>query len=248
MLSIMSYNLLYDDPRWGEEYRWVKRSAGVLELVRRYAPDVLGAQELTADSYCELREVLPEYGGTVPAIAPRSNEPEPWVFNATLLRRDRLELLEEEILWLSAADMRSRHAVCCLLRDRRDGQRFRHVNTHFPVDETARRRVGEDFFARCAARAGTLPQVIGGDFNTAGLGAEAGACGYTDTRHAGRSKGPDGSKIDRETHRMIPGSTIDHLFVSRNIEVVEFRTIDDRMDGRYPSDHLPVLAVVRLPA
>jgi len=218
----------------------------VRALLRRYAPDVLGVQELTAGMYRELREMLPDYAGTGEVAMPGANEPTPWIFNAILVRRDRLELLGEEMLWLRAPDTRTRHAVCCLLRDRRDGRRFQYVNTHFPVEEAARRRISEDFFARCARLAGALPQIIGGDFNTIDLSTEAGDCGYTDARHAVRPKGPNGSKVDRATGELISGSTIDHLFVNSGIEVVEFRTVDDRVDGRYPSDHLPMLADVCL--
>ncbi|MFD1570762.1 endonuclease/exonuclease/phosphatase family protein [Halorubrum laminariae] len=49
--------------------------------------------------------------------------------------------------------------------------------------------------------------------------------------------------------RLIDGRRIDHVLVSPAIEVKSFATLTDRDDrGRYPSDHLPVLVKLTLPA
>ena len=46
---------------------------------------------------------------------------------------------------------------------------------------------------------------------------------------------------------LIAGRRIDHVFVSDDIAVEAFATLADRDDrGRYPSDHLPVVATLRL--
>jgi endonuclease/exonuclease/phosphatase family metal-dependent hydrolase len=252
MLSILSYNLLYDHPRWGEEYRWVLRKAGVLALLRKYAPDVIGVQELTAGMYADLRAMLPDYDCSAPVAAPGQEEVDPWIFNATFFLRSRLELLQEEILWLSRfpdgtpqiTDKRCRLAVCCLLADRQTGERFQHINTHFPVDEASRRAVADDFFAMCERQSIGVPQVIGGDFNTLDLAVQAGAHGYADAACVSLipPEGPTGSRIDRTTQQVVANSTVDHLFVSQGLDVAGFTTIDDRMHGGYPSDHLPIMA------
>lgn len=39
---------------------------------------------------------------------------------------------------------------------------------------------------------------------------------------------------------------IDYIFVSEQIEVHRYATLTDRFNGRYPSDHLPVVARVAL--
>jgi endonuclease/exonuclease/phosphatase family metal-dependent hydrolase len=46
-----------------------------------------------------------------------------------------------------------------------------------------------------------------------------------------------------------PGSiTIDYIFVKNVAAVRAFQTLDDHWNGHYPSDHLPVMATVDLPA
>ncbi|MDO8550206.1 MAG: hypothetical protein Q7S39_08670 [Ignavibacteria bacterium] len=42
------------------------------------------------------------------------------------------------------------------------------------------------------------------------------------------------------------GDKIDYIFIKNNVEVKEHIIITDTFDGRYPSDHMPVLAEVRI--
>ena len=66
------------------------------------------------------------------------------------------------------------------------------------------------------------------------------AAAAADVRH-----GPATSITDFA--RLIDGRRIDHVFVSPGMGVEAFATLADRDDrGRYPSDHLPVLARLRL--
>ncbi|WP_049984082.1 endonuclease/exonuclease/phosphatase family protein [Halorubrum sp. BV1] len=68
------------------------------------------------------------------------------------------------------------------------------------------------------------------------------AAAAADLRH-----GPATSLTDFA--RLIHGRRIDHVLVSPTVDVEAFATLTDRDDrGRYPSDHLPVLAKVTLPA
>lgn len=62
------------------------------------------------------------------------------------------------------------------------------------------------------------------------------AAATADLRH-----GPNTSLTDFA--RLIDGRRIDHILVSPDVDVAAFATLADRDDrGRYPSDHLPVLA------
>ncbi len=66
------------------------------------------------------------------------------------------------------------------------------------------------------------------------------AAAAADVRH-----GPSTSITDFD--RLIDGRRIDHVLVSPDVGVEAFATLADRDDrGRYPSDHLPVLARLRL--
>ena len=43
------------------------------------------------------------------------------------------------------------------------------------------------------------------------------------------------------------GEKIDHVFVSPEVEVLGAGIVRSSRDGRYPSDHFPVIAVLRMP-
>ena len=147
---------------------------------------------------------------------------------------------------------------------------LRVVNTHFDhVSARARRESARLLRERLPAVAtadgtggdpdGAAPLVLVGDFNcTAGSdphrilvgdgpdaedGAPSGdalalrdAAADADLRH-----GPETSLTDFA--RLIDGRRIDHALVSPAVSVDAFATLADRDDrGRYPSDHLPILA------
>ncbi len=47
---------------------------------------------------------------------------------------------------------------------------------------------------------------------------------------------------ETRSHQVAPDATIDPILVGPGIQVHAFITVADQFDGRYPSDHLPVVA------
>ncbi len=102
-----------------------------------------------------------------------------------------------------------------------------------------------------------LPVVVTGDFNCTpdkepyqvlvGRGQPERAAVLFDARDRSKAKplGPDSTW--NGFGEIIPGRRIDFIFVGRTVEVTGHRTLEDRSDGRFPSDHLPVAAEIRLP-
>ena len=149
---------------------------------------------------------------------------------------------------------------------------FDHVSAHARREAARllRRRVAE--IAREGAdgdgRAETPPVVLVGDLNCTpgsdphrilvgddaeadetGIGGRAAAASTGDDGFALRDAavaadlrhGPETSLTDFA--RLIDGRRIDHALVSPGVSVEAFATLADRDDrGRYPSDHLPILA------
>ena len=142
------------------------------------------------------------------------------------------------------------------------------VNTHFDhVGAEARRESARLLRERLPELAGSdadasRPVALVGDFNCtpgsephqilvgdrpAGRSAEGDgglalrdAAAVADLRH-----GPETSLTDFA--RLIDGRRIDHAFVSRAVGVEAFATLADRDHrGRYPSDHLPIVAQLTL--
>ncbi len=195
-----------------------------------------------------------------------AERPAPFIANPVFYAQQRLRLLRFGWRWLAApkeeAAIRAeppaaeaargwvgRHAVWCLFEDRLTGSSFVYLNTHWP---TGRYR---DLHAACARAlwvmveqvGGEIPRIITGDFNRQdNLLLDRGLIDAWEAGDTLRS-GPVGSKVNRETHQVVPGSTIDHILVGRGVRVSAFATIDDQENGLYPSDHLPVLAALTIP-
>jgi endonuclease/exonuclease/phosphatase family metal-dependent hydrolase len=101
--------------------------------------------------------------------------------------------------------------------------------------------------------------VLTGDFNctpesepvraltAAGDGKSDKAPRLVDTlvRSAAKPEGPDSTW--NGFRRVVPGNRIDYIFVTPSVRVAAHRTLVETKDGRFPSDHLPVLADLSLP-
>ncbi len=267
LLQVMSYNILYHhDTRWGEGYRWPPRAHSVCGLVRRLSPDLIGFQEVTQIQFDDLRAALEGYGAVEgpPALEDIPDDSlYPWFFNAVFYRMQRLQPLqagwrpletnpdetpEPDGSFSSDAlrQWQSRHAIWTIFHDLKTDMEFLHINTHWPTQAR--------FHPQCAGTlegiidefGGRQPCIVTGDFNRPGNPLPG--TGLLDAwQHCGRtSSGISGSKIDRATHRLIPGSTIDHIMLSEEFRVESLTAIDERKteDGRPPSDHLPIMACV----
>ena len=57
-------------------------------------------------------------------------------------------------------------------------------------------------------------------------------------------QGPHGTWSTFEVEKGV-GNQIDFIFVSSPIKVILHATLTDSHEGRYPSDHLPILADIR---
>jgi endonuclease/exonuclease/phosphatase family metal-dependent hydrolase len=138
--------------------------------------------------------------------------------------------------------------------DRTTGKRFHAVNTHLDnAVEYARRRAAELLRDRLAALDPALPIVLTGDFNTP---ARPGGyvydllvnpAGYRDSWTAAAVHGPAYGTFHGYRPLVPYGPRIDWVLTTPDVTVLDTRVNTYRRDTQYPSDHLPVLARLRLP-
>jgi endonuclease/exonuclease/phosphatase family metal-dependent hydrolase len=261
LLRVMSFNIRYDNPADGED-AWPKRRARVASMIRFHRADVIGLQEALANQIADLDEALPRFGWFGRG---RSAEQD-GEHCAVLFDEDRLELLDQGTFWLSetpeVAGSRSwdaalpRIVTWGRLRQRRSGGVFFLFNTHFDhLGETARRESARLLVRRLAevAPPGT-PVVVTGDFNATpesepyriltAEGASAEGSGLVDALHASLSPHHGPTTTWNGFQAIVPGRRIDFIFVRPPVEVRQHGILSDVFDGRFPSDHLPVLAEV----
>jgi endonuclease/exonuclease/phosphatase family metal-dependent hydrolase len=250
--AVVSYNIRHavlDDG----EHAWANRREAVFELLDALDPDVLGLQESTGDQHEEVAAGLPGYEWAGVADDPGSGEHNPIGVG------DRFALAGAESTWLSESREEgsvgwdgsfARVATRVELRDRETDRDLAVINTHFDhKGPTARAESAR--LLREQVDALDAEAVVLGDFNSkpdsepygilAGDGYER---GLTDARdRAATVEGPGTTITDFEA--LDPDRELDHVFVTDGLAVDAYRVVDRTADGRYPSDHLPLVAEMR---
>jgi endonuclease/exonuclease/phosphatase family metal-dependent hydrolase len=263
-LRVMTFNLRFDTPSDGGN-AWPLRRDWVAALVRFHAPDVLGVQEALAHMLTDLDARLPGFArvGVGRADGRAGGE-----FSAILYRTDRLELLDSGTFWLSPTPevpgskgwdaAIERVATWARFGDRRTGCRYVHLNTHFDhIGEQARQESAQLIRRRLATLAAGLPVVVTGDLNADPASAPYrvltqdpigdGLTPLRDAFAASRDGHYGPTSTWTEFRAIEPGRRIDYVLVSADIPVLMHGILPDSWDGRFPSDHLPVLAAIAPP-
>jgi endonuclease/exonuclease/phosphatase family metal-dependent hydrolase len=265
-VRVLSYNVRYDN-RHDVHDAWHERREGVTDVVRFHRPDVVAFQEVLPNQRRDLRERLSAY-----TLVGRGREPGDEGESCPIgVRADRWAVADHGTFWLSptpdepSAGWDAAHpriATWARVRPAAgdaadDGASFLVANTHFD-HVSARARVesarlldsrvpslAADDGADVADTEETPPVVLVGDLNCT-PGSEPHAVltdgGLRDAAAAATVRhGPRTSLTDYAG--LIENRRIDHALVSPAVDVEAFGTLADRDDrGRYPSDHLPVLA------
>ncbi|MFB6165304.1 MAG: endonuclease/exonuclease/phosphatase family protein [Haloarculaceae archaeon] len=264
-VAVMTYNVRYDNPA-DQEYVWRKRRDEVASVIRFHDPDLVGLQEALGDQLRDLRDRLPGYewlpAGRDAGAAENAGE-----YPAIGYDTDRFNLEAEDSFWLSETPDEPgsvgwdaalpRLVKYVELREIDTDVRFFHFNTHFDhAGDRARVESAKLLRDRIDAVTGDEPIVVTGDFN-----AEEATEPYEVLTHENGHRralldahyaasyphhGPTTTVTDFTS--LVPDHKIDHVFVSRDDEVLVHGTCSDTFgDGLYPSDHLPVLVKLSVP-
>ncbi len=255
-VNVMSFNVRYDNPADGPN-AWPHRRDWVAEIVGKHA-QVVGMQEVLKRQLDDLKTRLPEFEfyavGRDDGKEAGESVPVGWI-------RTRFEPVEKGTFWLSPTPdvpgskgwdaALPRVATWVRLKDRVEQKTFLFVNVHFDhKGEQARRESAKVLKSWIAGHAKGDPVILTGDFNAGPdsvayktLTAEGEGMTLQDARFdASRPEGPastwNGFQAVAENVR------IDFVFEAGPVEALGFRTLDETRDGRFPSDHLPIVATV----
>jgi endonuclease/exonuclease/phosphatase family metal-dependent hydrolase len=260
-LRALTFNVRYDTSADGDD-AWPHRRELVAGVLRYHRPDVVGLQEPLVHQLEYLRESLPGYEFVGVG---REDGAEAGEFTPVGVWTDRLAIEASGTRWLSPTPAvpgsrdpdaaRPRILTWGRLRDRASGRRFHLLNTHFDHRGAPARRRSADRVRRAVADvAGDGPAVVTGDLNaTPGSVPLARLTAPVDERPGRRL----GDAFERAPHRHGPTATferfdgppderIDYVLVTDGIDVSQHAVLADRGDDRVPSDHLPVVAELRV--
>lgn len=255
-LRVMTYNVRLPAKSDGPDF-WEHRKDIAVAVVDEKDPDIFGTQELVYEQGLYFAEKLPDYAWFGRSRRGNHEDEHMGVF----YKRDRLELIEEGDFWLSETPdvpgsmswdvTLPRMVTWGLFRLKDSDERFYFLNTHFAhrrEDAEARRnsaRVIVDFVESLPE---DVPLMLTGDFNSPADGAVHATLveELTDAwETAAERSGPEGT-FHGFTGTPRAGRRIDWVLYRAPWRVQSAESVTYNEAGRYPSDHLPVLAVFSL--
>lgn len=266
-LTVVTYNIRYANPKDGANV-WENRRDAMVTYLRSGGADLIGLQEVEPAQRAFLAEHLTDYAwyGIGRNAAHDQGEGTPVFY-----RRDRFDVIDRGTFWLSPtpelAGSRGwdaalpRVASWLALRDRQTGREFLIMNTHFDHMGPEARLQSANLVARKIdelARTGGArrPVILAGDFNCrpdsapyqALIKPATGSLALVDAQHVSVTPHAGGDSTSNAFTAVSPGAKIDHVFV-RDVPVVLTHRIEDpRIDGRFVSDHQPIVVSLRLDA
>ena len=261
-LQVMSFNIRYGTAKDGEN-QWSARREMLFDVIRERDADLVGLQEALASQIDEIEAAVPGYAvvGVGRDDAGRAGE-----FSALLFKKGRFRVADAGTFWFSDTpevpaskswgNNITRICTWARLIDR-DGRGFYHFNLHLDHEsQPSRERSTALLRQRIDARAFPAdPVVVTGDFNVgernpalATLVSKGNAASpFVDTY---RVLHPDETVVGTFTAFKMgntAGEKIDYVLVQPGTEVISSEIIRASRNDRYPSDHFPVAATIRLP-
>ena len=252
-IRVLSYNIRYKntiDSINGWEYRKDK----VVGLIKYHNADLIGMQEAEFSQVRDLELMLPDFAWYGVG---RIDGKEKGESCAIFYRKSRLKLLDSGTFWLSEEpniigtkswdSFFPRVASWGKFKDLYTGKIFFHFNTHYDHrGEIARQKSSELLVKKVNSLAGNLPVFVTGDFNTINT-----SIAYKNIVE--NTSLFDAHFISKEPHYGPKGTSsgflvkgnvdrkIDYIFVNSQISVIKHAVLSEQQEGRYYSDHLPVI-------
>ena len=261
-LTVLTFNIRYGTANDGPNH-WTNRREFLMEVIRKEDADIIGLQEALDAQIREIVAAIPAYA--VVGVG-RDDGKTRGEYAAILFRRDRLHVSDSGTFWFSDTPgvVASKSwgntitRICTWARFvDRDGRAFWHFNVHLDhISQPSRERSTALLAQRISERrTPDEPAIVTGDFNVGEdnpaiatlLGPRDGAAPlmldtfrvrYPDEKTAGTFSG--------FVMGTVSGPKIDYILVPPGTEVLAAEIIRTSRDGRYPSDHFPVSARVRL--
>jgi len=258
-VRVMTFNIRYGTAGDGEN-AWPKRQELVLETIEKFNPDLLGTQEVLDFQADYLSEHLKDYGflGVGRDDGKRKGE-----MSAIWFRISRFKPLDSGTFWLSETPdtigskswdaALPRVATWVKLRDEQAKKDVIFLNTHWDhVGKRAREEAGKIIHTWMGEEAANLPTIITGDFNVnedhpglaALMASPTDALKFYDVYRRVHPEVKDDESSFGSFKGHTKGKRIDFILASPSFVPTEATIDRTNQDGRYPSDHYPVTAVL----
>ncbi len=269
-IRVVSFNILFDlyDHNLDEENRWPNRCARVIDMFDDMDADIVGVQELYGNQLDDLMEALSEkyefFGSPC-----KDGE-----INGLFYKKERFILDNSRIWHLSKVNPENTSAstlTIIQLVDKINGKALSVLNVHLAFSSIAKREQQAEMIQDILSRNHNGPLVLTGDFNTFPSRLDLEKLPFYDgdyiqkilkadlledakdaslLGHIGPLSTFTNDKTGTEPFKGFgtPGVFLDHIFVSPEVKVLLHAVNPAKVNGLFPSDHMPLIAdIILLP-
>lgn len=254
-INVATYNLRNENT-YDTGNLWMQRYQYVAALIKFHDFDIFGVQEALQHQLETLKEQLPGYAyyGIGRDDGKKAGEHE-----SIFYKTNKFQLLDSGDFWLSATPnipSKSWDAPCCnricswvKMKIKSSGKIFFLFNAHYDYEKDyARNESSKLMLQKIKDIAGNSPVIMTGDINggneTSWYKILAQSSKLKDTYVQAKDPYfPRGSF--NEFGKVEDGELIDHIFCSKEFSVDKWGMLSDTYkNGKYPSDHCPVMATL----
>lgn len=256
-LKVMTYNIRLNTTSDGVN-SWPNRKEKVTQLIKKVSPDAFGVQEALHDQMQDMLAALPDYAYVGVG---RDDGKEKGEYTAIFYKKSRLKVLNSESFWLSETPdvpgskgwdaAITRMATQAKFEDIGSKKQLLFSTTHFDhIGVEARKKSAEMLATRLSGATAkpSIPTIFCGDLNVkptdeayATIGTKSNGI-LKDARPEGNLQGTFCGFEKGKMECII----IDYIFHTRDIQIENFEVIQENDGQYYPSDHLPVVATIKL--
>jgi len=256
MLTVGSFNLRYDNPRDSGNL-WKDRMPRVAALIEFHDFDILGTQEGLEHQIEAIAKALPEYAfygiGRDDGIMAGEH-------SAIFYKKNKFSIIDKGDFWLSETPEKpgfgwdakiNRICSWILLKHKISGKKFYCFNVHYDHQGIqARIESSKLILSKIKSIATGTPVLLTGDFN-----GDHNSDWYKKIANSNYLF----DAFLKTIHPYVPNGSfqgfgpnlnkdqiIDHIFTTAHFKIKKWGVLTDSYDGKFPSDHFPILSQIML--
>ncbi len=251
-LKVMTFNIRYGTADDGDN-SWQFRKENVVKTINNFNPDLFGLQEALQIQIDELLKQMPEYACLGVG---RDDGKSAGEHSSIFYLKNRFDVDSTGTFWFSDTpniiaskswgNNITRICTWARLSDKLSGKTFYIFNVHLDHEsQTSREKSALLLMKRISEK--TLPVILTGDFNCGDSNPAIKtilSSGMIDTYRKLHTKQPN-----EGTYHSFKGDTtgdkIDFIFTSMDFSIRQSEIIRTNYDGKFPSDHFPVTALLK---
>ncbi len=268
IIKVVSFNLKRD-ASMGKKNKWNDRKDIAADIIKKSGASIIGVQELLPTMKNDFKNILNNqftiigegrYGGSKPSNDEHSD---------IIFKNDKIEVIEHKTFWLSKKPEKqcSRGTlavfprICTvaevLIKD--TNQKIRVFNTHFDHISWIARKLGVRIILEYMNRFNNIepmPTILMGDLNCKPDSKAAKILRYNLHNYKSIHLNDVYTRCDKNemcnTFHNFKGikdnrkQPIDYMFVSDDFEIEKTYISTEDYNGQYPSDHYPLVALLKL--